>query len=182
MAVVLQSMTAVRLCSQLHRQLGEVDSTEKHQRQLAKSQRILTSWHQKPQSSAMGILFTKLWRLFNHQGKNGAVTFIMKLTKTWEISGLDGPKKARFQRQVSSVISLRNSFQDTTVCSQVLFFYHNFICCHAIFIYFYHSAYPVYICQLLFHLVNWLRMSFSINCSPCLHSLCFRLLMLSGVR
>lgn len=111
MAVVLQSMTAVRLCSQLHRQLGEVDSTKQHQRQLAQSQRILTSWHQTPQSSAMGILFTKLWRLFNHQGKNGAVTFIMKLTKTWEISGLDGQKRPAFKDRSTPLLAFETAFK-----------------------------------------------------------------------
>lgn len=39
----------------------------------------------------MGILFTKLWRLFNHQGKHDAVAFIIKMSKIGERSGFRGP-------------------------------------------------------------------------------------------
>lgn len=67
----------------------------------------------------MGILFTKLWRLFNHQGKDGAVTFIMNVSKWSQWS----EEEARCERQLCCCVHMTlKSYLDTVTSASISYY------------------------------------------------------------
>lgn len=110
----------------------------------------------------MGILFTKLWRLFNHQGKNYAVTFIMKLSKTLELSGLDGQKRPSLKGGSAPLLALETAFNTWQFISKLYFsIIMSFAVTLFFFTYFLPQRSPRVDSVIIVSSINWLRMSFS---------------------
>lgn len=110
----------------------------------------------------MGILFTKLWRLFNHQGKNGAVTFIIKLSKTWELSGLDGQKRPSLKGRSAPLLAWETAFNIWHFIARSYFSVTMSFAVTLFFIYLFpQRSHRVDNIIIVISSINWLRMSFS---------------------